>query len=213
MNLSNPATAKENIDAVKVDTSHHEVIFENDQVRVVRWIVAVGDKTLNHSHPDNLNIALTEYNGKVTQSDGISEVHAEAGSVTWRQAGIHAVENMGNQPMEGIIVEPRQPSSRRPAGAPDPVSADPKHHKVEFENERIRVLREHREPGKLYLHGHPDNVQVLLTDSNMILTTPDGKTESLIGKAGDVHWRPAAQHEGVVRSDKPVEQILVEMKG
>lgn len=63
------------------------------------------------------------------------------------------------------------------------------------------------------MHGHPDNVQVLLTDLNVKVTTADGKAETFTGKAGDVRWRSAIQHKGAVTGEKPVEQILVEMKG
>lgn len=214
MVLSKPALAQDSLDSVKVDPAHHQVVFENDQVRVVRWVAGAGDTTLNHSHPNNLNICLTEYYGKVTLPDGrISKVRAEAGSVTWRQAGCHAVENVTSHPMEGILVEPKEPASTRPVGSPDPVAVDPKHHKVEFENEQIRVIREHREPGNLPMHGHPDNVQVLLTDWNGTLTTDDGKTQTVSGRAGQVRWRTATQHKGVVVGMEPVEQILVEMKG
>lgn len=95
-------------DSVKVDPAHHKVVFENDQIRVVHWLVGVGDKTLNHFHPNNLNINLTDYHGRVTTPDGNAfEVHDKAGSVSWREAGIHVVENIGGQPMEGIIVEPK----------------------------------------------------------------------------------------------------------
>lgn len=104
----------EELDSVKVDPAHHKVVFENDHVRVVRWVVAVSDKTLKHSHPDNLNINLTDYNGRVTTPERQDyEMHAQAGSVSWRQAGIHVVENIGSQPMEGIIVEPKEPASAR----------------------------------------------------------------------------------------------------
>jgi quercetin dioxygenase-like cupin family protein len=214
LTLSVPARAQNDIDSVKVDPAHHQVVFENDQVCVVRWMIQAGDKTLNHSHPNNLNINLTDYNGRVTTPDGKTfDVHAKAGSVSWRHAGVHVVQNIGNQTMEGIIVEPRKPASARPAGSADPVVVDPDHQKVEFENEQIRVIREHYPPGaKIPMHGHPDNVQVLLADMNVELTTPDGKTTTVMGKAGDVRWRVASEHSGQVL-DKPLEQILIEMKG
>ena len=196
-----------------MDPAHHEVLSENDQVRVARWIVPAGDRTLSHSHPNSLNICLTDYNGRVTANGKTFEVRKKAGWVEWRQALSHAVENIGNQTMVGILVEPKNPGSTRPAGSSDPVFVDPKHHKVEFENEEIRVLRERREPGDLPRHGHPDNVQLLLTDFNGTLTTCDGKTQTIAGKAGNVRWRPATQREGVVRGKEPVEQILIEMKG
>lgn len=211
--LSTPILTMADIDALKVDPMHHQVVFENDQVRVVRWFVAPGDTTLNHSHPNNLNICLTDYDGRVTiPNEKAFAHHADAGAVAWREPGTHAVENVSGHPMEGIIIEPKQPASTRPAGSSDPVAIDPEHHKVEFENERIRVLRERRDPGTLPMHGHPDCVQVLLTDLNIAVTTADGRTETTMGKAGEVRWRPAVEHTGVVLGDRPVEQILVEMK-
>lgn len=201
------------LDSIKVDPAHHKVVFENDQVRVVRWVVPVGGKTLNHSHPNNLSVALADYNGKVTTPDGkTNEVHLKAGSVTWRDAGIHVVENIGQQPMVGIIVEPKQPASARPAGSPDPVALDPQHQKVEFENAQIRVIRE-RQSGSFPMHGHPDNVQILLADLHVALTTADGTTQTATGKAGEARWRSATQHAGRVVGQQPLDQIVVEMKG
>ena len=213
LTLAVPALAQDDLDSVKVDPTHHQVVFESEQVRVLRWVIPAGDKTLNHSHPNNLNISLTDYNGKVTTPDGkTNEAHFQAGSAAWRKGGTHLVENIGKEPMEGILVEPKKPASARPAGSQDPVVVDPKHQKVEFENQQIRVIRE-RQLGSFPMHGHPDNVQVLLTDMNATLTTADGKTQAVTGKAGEVRWRPATQHSGKILGDKPVEQILVEMKG
>ncbi len=213
MSICAPALAQD-IDAIKVDPAHHRVLFENDQVRVVRWTVAIGDKTLNHSHPDSVNINLTDYNGKVLKQEGASEVHDKAGSVMWRPAVIHMVENIGSQIMEGIIVEPKMPASARPAGSTDPVVLDPRREKVEFENELVRVVRGCREPGSSFpMHGHPDSVQIFLTDVDATVTTVDGKTHTVTGKAGEVHWRSATQHSDRIAGNKPVEQILIEMKG
>lgn len=208
-----PAVAQHDLDSIKVDPAHHQVVFENDQVRVVRWVIPAGDKTLNHSHPNNLNVVLTDYNAKVTTPDGkTADVHLKAGSTTWREAGAHLVENLGKTPMTGIIIEPKKPASARPTGSADPAAVDPQHQKVQFENEQIRVIRE-RQSGSFPKHGHPDNVQVLLTDMNGSLTTGDGKTQTVTGKAGDVRWRSATEHVGKNLASQPFEQIVIEMKG
>ncbi len=208
------AAFAQDIDSVKVDPAHHTVIFENDQVRVVRWVIPLGEKTLNHSHPNSVNVNLTDYNGRVTTPKGTTfEVHDKAGSVSWRPALVHVVENLGSRSMEGIIVEPKKPASARPMGSQDPVVVDPEHQSVVFENEQIRVIREHRKGGKTPMHGHPDNVQVMLTDARWNITTADRGTEAVAGKAGQVLWRTATQHIGEALSDTPVEQIIVEMKG
>ncbi len=208
------AVFAQDIEAVKVDPAHHTVIYENDQVRVVRWVILPGNRTLNHSHPNSFNINLTDYNGRVTTPEGRTfEVHDKAGSVSWRPALVHVVENLGNQSMEGIIIEPKNPASARPAGSADPVAVDPEHQTVAFENEQIRVIRETREGGTTPMHGHPDNVQVLLTDMRWNITGADGKTETVSGKAGEVRWRLATQHIAEALGDSPIEQIVVEMKG
>jgi quercetin dioxygenase-like cupin family protein len=117
LTLAVPSLAQDNLDSTKADPAHHKVVFENDEVRVVRWVIPVGDKTLMHSHPDSLIVDLTDYNGRVTTPDGKTfEVHAKAGSVTWRPAVTHVVENIGTQPMEGLIVEPKNPSAVRRTG-------------------------------------------------------------------------------------------------
>jgi hypothetical protein len=178
----------------------------------VRWEVPAGDATLEHSHPNNLNIALTDYNGAVTTPDGkTAAMHFTAGSASWRSAGIHVVKNLGTQPMRGIIVEPKAPASSRPPGSADPVVVDPQHQTVEFENAAIRVIRE-RQSGSFPMHGHPDNVQILLTDLNASLTTTDGVTQVVTGKAGEVRWRAATAHVGKTIGDTPFEQIVIEMK-
>lgn len=211
---ASPAAAQD-LDSVKADAAHHKVEFENDQVRVVRYVIAPGDKTANHSHPSMVNILLTDLNAKFTTPDGkTAEVHGKAGAVAWRSPTTHVVENTGDKPIEGILVEPKKPASALSAGALDVVAADPKHSKVEFENDQVRVIRYHYDAGeKSPMHGHPHNVQVLLTDSQANVTTPDGKTAPISGKAGEAHWRQAGQHWVENTGGKPFEGILVEMKG
>src|ERR1035438_3549501 len=85
----------------------------------------------------------------------------------------------------------------QPAGGakPDPVKVDPKHYKVEFENESVRVLRISYAPGeKSVMHYHPNAVAVYLTDGMTRMTTPDGKSQDMPSKAGGPAWTPAGSH-------------------
>jgi quercetin dioxygenase-like cupin family protein len=101
-----------------------------------------------------------------------------------------------------------------PAFAQDPVKVDPKHYKVEFENERVRVLRICYGAGeKSVMHGHPASVAVFLTDGQVKFTTLDGKTTDVPMKAGTTQWTPAGKHLPENIGDKPLELILVELKG
>ncbi len=48
----------------------------------------------------------------------------------------------------------------------DPLKVDPKHYKVEFENDRVRVLRITYGPReKSVMHGHPATVAVFSTEN------------------------------------------------
>jgi quercetin dioxygenase-like cupin family protein len=97
--------------------------------------------------------------------------------------------------------------------AQDPVKVDPKHYKVEFENDQIRVLRITYGPGeKSVMHEHPDAYAVFLTDAQSQFTLPNGKKEKNSPKAGMTIWSPAGKHLPENLGDKPFELVLVELK-
>jgi hypothetical protein len=101
-----------------------------------------------------------------------------------------------------------------PVAAQDAVVADPKHYKVEFENEDVRVLRiTYGAHEKSVMHEHPANVAVLLTDINGKFTLPDGKIVGEPMKAGTVLWDAGGKHLPENIGDQPFELILVELKG
>ncbi len=100
-----------------------------------------------------------------------------------------------------------------PATAQDPVRVDPKHNKVESENNQVRVLRFHLGPKESSpMHEHPANVIVSLTDVHVKVTLADGKTEERTRKAGSAVYRTAEQHAIENLSDKDYESIIVELK-
>ena len=98
--------------------------------------------------------------------------------------------------------------------ADDPVSIDSRHYTVEFENEKVRVLRIKYGPGeKSTMHSHPESVSVFLTDANAKFTYPDGHSENLNASAGTVMHMDAFTHEPESLSNTPFEIIQVELKG
>lgn len=207
--------AQQDLDSTKADAKHHKVEFENDQVRVVRYQVPAGEQTARHSHPASVNVFLTDAQAQVTTDDGKStNVQAHAGDAALRAATTHVFKNTGEKANEGVLVEPKNPHSARPAGTADETTFPGARAKVLFENEQVRVVRYRFNPGdKNEMHGHPDNVQVVLTDAKAMVTTPDGKTMQSQGKAGQVNWRPATTHSVQNVGDQPFEGVVVEMKG
>jgi quercetin dioxygenase-like cupin family protein len=93
-------------DAVKVAPKNYSVVFENDQVRVLRVVVAPGEKTPMHEHPANVVIPLTDAAVRFTLPDGkTQEPKMPRGTPVWSPAGKHAGENVGKTKVEAIIVE------------------------------------------------------------------------------------------------------------
>ena len=97
--------------------------------------------------------------------------------------------------------------------AKDPLKVDPKHYKVEFENEKVRVLRISYGPReKSIMHSHPNAVAVFLADARAKFTYPNGKTEDIEMKSGQAAWFPPVEHLPENTSDKPIHLIFVELK-
>lgn len=42
------------LDPVAGNPTHYSVLFENDRVRVLDYLDALGDKTTPHEHPDSV---------------------------------------------------------------------------------------------------------------------------------------------------------------
>ena len=101
----------------------------------------------------------------------------------------------------------------KPQPIADPVKVDPKHYKVDCENDRVRVLRISYGPReKSVMHSHPDGVAVFLNTQHSRFTLPDGKTEENRFKAGQAMWLPGGSHLPENLTDEPFEVLLVEMK-
>ena len=101
---------------------------------------------------------------------------------------------------------------------PDTAEADPvvtdgdKYHAL-LENDRVRVLRYHDEPGeKTHLHHHPEFVLVALAPFRRLLTFPDGSAKEREFVAGDVAFMQAQSHIGENIGSTPTEALLIELK-
>ena len=90
---------------------------------------------------------------------------------------------------------PQPGSAKAKPSASDPVVVDSKHYKVELENERVRVLRITYGPHeKSTMHSHPASIVVFVTDGHARFTYPDGKTEDVKAKTGQVMYFPPLEH-------------------
>ena len=70
-------------------------------------------------------------------------------------------------------------TARMPQPDVDPVRADSKHYTVEFENDKVRVLRIRYGAGeKSVMHSHPESISVFLNDCKAKFTYPDGRART-----------------------------------
>jgi hypothetical protein len=97
--------------------------------------------------------------------------------------------------------------------AKDAVEADPAHYSVEFENDRVRIIRIKYGPGeKSVMHTHGPNVAVFLTGSTIRMTAPDGTHQDVPSKFGGTQWTDGEEHLPENLGDAPIEVVLVELK-
>jgi hypothetical protein len=83
--------------------------------------------------------------------------------------------------------EMAMPATIRLPAHRDPTGLDPRRYKVEFENERVRILRINYKRGeKSQENGRPALMGIFLSDSSIQFTYPDGKTDDICAKAGNV---------------------------
>jgi quercetin dioxygenase-like cupin family protein len=113
--------------------------------------------------------------------------------------------------LAGVIAFAMAPRAQQAGEKADPVKVDPKHYKVEFENDKVRVLRVTYGSGEksAMMHYHPDSVAVYLTDGKSLMIMPDGKSRETSARAGQVFWVPAGSHIAQNEGDDKDEVILI----
>jgi hypothetical protein len=95
----------------------------------------------------------------------------------------------------------------------DPLVADPQHYHLELENQWVRAIREHMGPNeKMPMHQHPlpGSVIVFLTDRHNRLTSPEGVSQELRNRAGDLMWSAASTHRSENLTSASFEAVQIE---
>ena len=87
------------------------------------------------------------------------------------------------------------------------------HVRVDFENDRTRVLRLTLGAGEsIPLHDDRAGVLVCIAGCRIRFTMPDGKTQDVELKAGETRWLPDARRVTHNLADGPVEMLYIETK-
>ncbi len=95
----------------------------------------------------------------------------------------------------------------------DPVVTDPEHYRTVFENEYVRVLEYHDEPGdQTHPHVHPNSLMITLSGFRRQLEV-NGTVREVQLEASRSVWLPAQRHTGRNIGTTPTHTMLVELKG
>jgi quercetin dioxygenase-like cupin family protein len=95
----------------------------------------------------------------------------------------------------------------------DPTKVEPKHYKLDFENERVQVVSVHYGPHeKSGLHEHPGGVVVILTEAHLRFTDENGKTREIYSKPGEARWYPPFKHRVENLGDTSYDAVYIGLK-
>ena len=192
--------------------------IDNEYVKVLKVTQAPHQKTGLHKHDMNRVMIYLDAGKQTIAYEGGKTVtlNWKPGQPLWSPAsGMHIAEIVSDNTVTIVELELKKPTGGRSANASalDPVKADSKHYKVEFENDQVRVLRGKIGGKESSTHEHSLNrVVTYLTDQDFQVTSGDGKVERVQHKAGDVSWGGPTKHKEENLSSKPFEALLVELK-
>lgn len=93
-------------DIVKISPDVHQVLFENDAIRVLEVSVQPGAKVPLHTNPENVNYIVKPGTLRLIAPDGSSvDLDLAERQVIPAPVGRHAVENIGATEVRTICIE------------------------------------------------------------------------------------------------------------
>lgn len=205
-------------DAVSVDPAHHQVLFENEYVRVIRALAATGDRSAMHTHPPTLIVSLGTSRGRLTNGNGTTGISDFLpGQMLWIDGAEHSWQMLAG--MGHLIGVEVKAAARgvRPAPftlpANDAVTADPVHHQVLLDTTHVRVIEALAGTGRRSpMHSHSFGVVLIsLGRSRINLTLADGSNTTADLHPAQVVWLDPTSHAWEVVSGM-TNVIAVEVK-
>src|SRR5215469_2170007 len=144
--------------------------IDNDQAHVIYAHDKPHAKGTLHEHKLNRVMVYLQNGRQEFVHDGKqSTLTFKAGDVKWSPAsGMHTSEIVSDSPVTIVEIEVKKPgdASKKITTPLDPLKVDARDYKLEFQNDKVRVVRVHMGPNQgVPLHEHQMNrVVVYLTD-------------------------------------------------
>lgn len=202
------------LDPLVTDAAHYALEFENEYVRVLREKLPTGAEGAMHSHRDRVSVYLNDGDVTIMPRGGEPvEAALVANSTSWGAATTHGAVTRSD--LENLSIElTDRGGGEVPAPEPDAVVVDAEHHVVDFENERVRVVRMTYPAGfTTPLHAHRAGFGVFLTDALGQNILEEGEPVPIQAAARSTFWttgQPVHVTENLGETDLVV--VLVEVK-
>ena len=92
-------------DATIVDGEFHQIVLENEHVRVLQGLASAGQKSPMHSHPPILLVSLGTARARLTFPDGKTQIlDLRPGTLLWLDGAEHSWELLSGD-LDVIAVE------------------------------------------------------------------------------------------------------------
>ena len=120
----------------------------------------------------------------------------------------------------GLLAQVRPPQYPPPDIIPpevlkarDALRVDPQHYRIEFENDKMRVLRLTLKSSETVpLHDDKDALAVCLNECHVRFTSPNGRSEDIHIEPGAARWIFGDTRSEKNLGTKPVQMLFIEMK-
>ena len=92
------AGAENTEDSTIVDGDAHQVVFENDHIRLLQVLASPGHQSAMHSHPASLVISLGTGRVRLTSPDGSQQIlDFRPGTFFWVESAAHSWELLAGE--------------------------------------------------------------------------------------------------------------------
>jgi quercetin dioxygenase-like cupin family protein len=194
----------------------HRLKFANEYIRVFDVLIPAGKSSLFHTHIfDGVGVRVSNADMAEEFADGSRKTF----SARWGEASFgsgpefaHRVINTGKTDFQNIYVE-LLPQKKSPHTGNLPLLSEG--HIILIDNPRVRVNRLVLKPGESSKpHTHSLNgLGIILYESKIEITVPDGSRRIMEPKAGDFIWQTGGTAHVIKNIGKSVfEAIDVEIK-
>ncbi|HUE22832.1 MAG TPA: hypothetical protein VMQ86_14195 [Bryobacteraceae bacterium] len=95
----------------------------------------------------------------------------------------------------------------------DPLTIDPKHYHLDFENEHVRAIRLTLKADEAVpVHDDVDALAVCIEECHLRFTRADGHIQDVHMESGETRWLYGDTHSAKNLNTNPMEMVLIEVK-